>query len=594
MTSFPSAYDAATLCEAFQLTARECESAVALRTPGAEVEITWGEYGERVRSIAAGLASLGVARGDAVALMMVNRPEFNLVDTAALHLGATPFSIYNTSASEQIAHVLGNAGARVAVVEEQFIDRIAPIADGAGLATIVSIDGTAGNLSLAELEELGRASDLDFDAAWRAVKPADTLTLVYTSGTTGPPKGVELTHGGMLAALRAVRDVSGVQPGGQAVSYLPAAHIADRLTAHYWPMTLGTTVTCVSDPRTVGAVLPEVRPTFWVGVPRVWEKLRAAIESQLGQLPEPQRAATLGAIDTGRQMVAHQRAQETIPDDLREAHARADAQVLTRLRASLGLDQVEWMVIGAAPSAPEMLEFFAALGLPISEVWGMSETCGIHTANPRDEVRIGTVGTPLPGVDVRLADDGELLARGANLMRGYRGQPEATREAIDEHGWLHTGDIAQIDADGYVRIVDRKKELIINAAGKNMSPSNIEMALTSSSSLIGQACVIGDRRPYNVVLVVLDPDAGAAFARDRGLSDASPEALAHDTELHATIAACVEQANGRLSRVEQIKRFLVVGEEWTPDGEELTPTMKLKRRAIDVKYAAQIEALYRD
>lgn len=603
MTSFPEeaghsvastsrAYRARTLCEAFQLTSRDREDVVALRTPGSDVEITWGEYAERVHSIAAGLASLGVERGDAVALMMVHRPEFNLIDSAAIHLGATPFSIYNTSAPEQIVEILANAGARIAVVEEQFIDRISPILEKTGLMTLVSLDGTSGTLSLADLEDLGDSLDFDFEAAWRDVQPADLVTLVYTSGTTGPPKGVELTHGGMLAALRAVRAVTDLRPVGRTLSYLPSAHIADRLTAHYWPMILGTTVTCVADPRSVGEVLQEVRPTFWVGVPRVWERLRGAIEVRVEQQPEPQRSAIRNAIDLGCRVVSLQQSGEAIPEPLREDHADADARVLAGIRAGLGLDQAEWMVVGAAPSAPELLEFFAGLGLHISEVWGMSETCGVHTANPRHATRIGTVGPPLPGFDVRLADDGELLARGGNTMRGYRGQPEETRDAIDENGWLHTGDIAEIDSHGYVRIVDRKKELIINASGKNMSPANIEMRLRSSSPLIGQACVIGDRRPYNVALVVLDPVAATVFARDRGLIDSTPSALARSAELNAAVAACIEQANCRLSRVEQIKRFVVLGEEWTPDSEELTPTMKLKRRAIAVKYAEEIEALY--
>jgi long-chain acyl-CoA synthetase len=520
----------ATLCEAFQITASQRPGEVALRTPDDGVSITWAEYADRVERIAGGLASLGVGRGDTVAIMLLNRPEFFLIDTAALHVGATPFSVYNTSTREQIEYLFSNAGNRVVVTQREF----QPLLEGL----------TEHLVLVEELEafEERTPSGFNFEESWRAVEPEDVLTLIYTSGTTGPPKGVQLTHRNMMAELRGTAAVLPSTPGGRATSFLPSAHIADRWASHYLSgMTYGHTVTCVADPRTIVQHLSSVRPTAWGSVPRIWEKIESALRKQgiqdPAQLPEEMRAGIL---------------------------------------AKLGLDQAEFVVSGAAPIAPETLQFFLALGLPIQELWGMSETSCCATINPRDDIRIGTCGPPMPGVELRLAEDGELEVSGEIVMAGYRNDPEKTREAIGDDGWLRTGDIAEFDDDGYVKIVDRKKELIINAAGKNMSPANIESRLKSAHELIGQVVVIGDRRPYNVALIVLDPEAAAGF----------------DGDVQATIAEAVEKANGQLSRVEQIKRYTILDEEWLPGGDELTPTMKLKRKPIAAKYSAEIEALY--
>jgi long-chain acyl-CoA synthetase len=555
----PSALSAATLCEAFQITAGERPDAVALRTPGDGMSVTWAQYADRVRGIAAGLASLGVRRGDTLALMLVNRPEFHIADAGAMHLGATAFSVYNTSTPAQVDFLFNNAGNRVVITERQFLPVVLEAKQGApALEHVVLIDGDdEGTVSLAELEQMGDAG-FDFEATWRSVEPDDVLTLIYTSGTTGPPKGVQLTHRNLMAEIRAVVDRLPTKPGGRIISFLPSAHIADRWASHYQSsMVLGFTLTCLSDPRAIVQTLPEVRPTAWGSVPRIWEKIKAALEAQ-------------GVTD---------------PSALPEEHKAA-------IRQKLGLDECAWLVVGAAPTPVEVLDYFAALGLPICELWGMSETSSCATINPPHAVKIGTCGPPLQGVEVKLAEDGELLVRGDIVMTGYRGEPEKTRESLDADGWLHSGDVAEIDADGYVKIVDRKKELIINAAGKNMSPVNIEARLKTAHPLIGTAVAVGDRRPYNVALVVLDPDVCAAWAKERGLADGSPAALARDDEVRATIASAVEQANSHLSRVEQIKKFEILEEDWHPGGDELTPTMKLKRRPIAEKYAAQIESLY--
>jgi long-chain acyl-CoA synthetase len=591
------ALDAATMCEAFQITAAERPDQVALRTIGDGVSITFAEYASRVRGLAGGLHALGVGAGDTVGLLLSNRPEFHLVDTAAMHLGATPFSIYNTSSPEQIAFLLGDAENRVLVVETALLDRARDaIEQGGRVEHLILVDGTADEtLTLAELEAADPPGGFDFDAAWRAVRGEDILTLIYTSGTTGPPKGVQLTHANELAECRGVDAVGRPRPWGSVVSFLPHAHIADRGLSHYAQMVWGHTVTCCPDVTQVFAHVADCRPTFFGAVPRVWEKLQAALEAGIAAEPDDaRRAATQRALELGLRKVRLEQRGEAVPDELARAYADAEAAVFSKIRARIGLDRAEWFMTGAAPSPLEMLEFFAAIGIPICEVWGMSELTSISTLVPSDDLRLGTVGPAIPGVEVRLAADGEILVRGETVMAGYRNQPEKTAETIDVEGWLHSGDIGEIDEAGFLKVIDRKKELIINAAGKNMSPANIEQQLKQASPLIGQAIAVGDRRPYNVALIVLDPDAAQAFAQRHELADASPEAMAEEPLVLEEVQAGVERANSHLSRVEQIKRFRVLGCDWAPAGDELTPTMKLKRKPIHEKYAREIEALYAD
>ncbi len=583
---------ASTVCEAFQITAAENAERVALRTPGGKIELTFAQMGRRVRQIATGLHALGVRRGDTVGLMLRNRPEFNVCDAAAMHLGATSFSIYNTCSPEQVAYLFANAANRVVITELEFLETIRA-AGIDSLEHVICVDGApAGAVALADVESTD-AADFDFEAAWRAVTPEDLITICYTSGTTGPPKGVELTHANVLAEAHAVSGLIPVGPGDRLTSFLPHAHMADRYSAHYTLMLYGPEMTVISDASEVAAVLPEVRPTLWGAVPRVWEKMKAGLEAAIEADPDPARKqAVHWAIDTGLRCVRAEQAGERLSAELIAEHDRADELVLGKLRERLGLDEAKMLVSGAAPTPVDVLEFFFALGLPICELWGMSELTLVATCNPSERPRIGTVGPPVPGIEVRLAEDGELLCRGPILMRGYRGDPQGTAEAIDADGWMHTGDIAAIDPDGYVRIVDRKKELIINAAGKNMSPANIEARITASSSLVGQSIAIGDRRPYNVALIVLDPDIAAEWATEHGLADATPAALANDPGIHDEVARAVEKANTHLSRVEQVKRFAILPLDWLPGGDELTPTMKLKRKPIADKYAVEINALY--
>jgi long-subunit acyl-CoA synthetase (AMP-forming) len=581
-----------TLPHAFQETAALQPDSVALRTVGDQVVITWGEYADRVRKIATGLSALGVERGHTVGVLLRNRPEFHLIDTAVMHLGAIPFSIYNTSAPDQVRYLFSNAENNIVFTEKEFLPTVK--AAGAILAQVIVVDADVdGCLTLEHLESLGAKADFDFDSVWRAVRPDDVATLIYTSGTTGPPKGVELTHTNLVAAFSAIVDLIGMRPNDRITSYLPHAHIADRVSSHYANLVLGVQVTDVADPKAIAEALPDVRPTVWLGVPRVWNKIKAGIETKLStEATGIRRLLARWAINTGIKAARLTLAGKPVPSSLAFRHNIAERLVLTKLRHALGLDQMRWGVIGAAPTPVETIEFVWGLGIPVYEVWGMSESVGCGTSNRPGASKVGSVGQALSGVEISTAGDGELLIRGPVVMKGYRHQPEKTIEAIDLDGWLHTGDIGTIDEQGFVTIVDRKKELFVSEAGKNLSPSNIEMAIQSTSALIDQVVSFGDARPYVTALVVLDSEAVAAQAATLGMADSSLAAFAQHREAREMLTAAVLEGNAKLSRVEQIKRFLIVGTPWEPGGDELTPTMKLKRKPIAEKYAPEIDKLY--
>jgi long-chain acyl-CoA synthetase len=592
-----AALEEPTMCAAFQVTAAERADKPAIRTKGDEFSITWGEYAERVEKIAAGLAALGLERGQTIGIMLNNRPEFHLVDTGAMHLGATPYSVYNTYTAEQIEYLVSDAANTILVTEGDYLDTVMKVKEACGTVEhVIDVDGGGreGTMSLAELEEKGEASsDFDFEAAWKAVEPDDVLTLIYTSGTTGPPKGVQIMHKNELTAGRSFDQIIQFPNGASVVSYLPMAHIAERSCSQYLPTMFGFTVTDCPNAREVVGYLPEVRPSWFFSVPRIFEKLKAAIEAGIAHEEDAdKKKATEWAIDVGLKKVRAEQAGEEVSDELAQEHAKADEMVLSKIRGRLGLDRLEALNVGAAPCPAEVIEFFHALGLPLAELWGMSETCGAGCCNTPEHIKIGTVGPAAPGVEIKLAEDGEVLMKSGVVMKGYRNDEEKTKETIDSDGWLHTGDIGELDGDGFLKIVDRKKELIINAAGKNMSPANIEAKVKTSSNLIGQAICIGDRRPYNVALISLDPDAAPGFAREHDLDDDSFSAMAGDQAVIDEVQKGVDRANEQLARVEQIKKFKILPEDWEPGGDELTPTMKLKRKPIHEKYEKEIEALY--
>jgi len=581
VTSFPAA---------FQQTAARLGDGTAI--VDGDRTVTWNELRSLARAAAGGLASLGVSKGDTVALMLNNRLEFFPIDLGAVTLGAVPFSIYQTASPEQIAYVVGDAGAKVAIVEKGFLEIFEKARkELPDVEHLIVLDGDGGTGSYEDL--LAADPDFDDEAAAAGVGLDDLLTLIYTSGTTGPPKGVELTHRNLLGLVAGVDDlIDFPEEGGKIISWLPAAHIAERGAHYYLPLSKGGSVTVCPDPRQIIEFLPTVRPTWFFAVPRVWEKLKAGLETMLASLPDEQREPAQKGLEAAIAKVRAEQAGEAVPEEVVAAAAAMEEQMFANLRAHLGLDQVLAVNVGAAPTPVEVLEFFHAIGIPVAELWGMSETCGAATVNPPGKVKLGTVGPPLPGVEIRLADDGEVQVRGSLIMAGYRNLPEKTAETLDEERWLATGDIGEIDEDGYLRIVDRKKELIINAAGKNMSPASIESHLKAASPLIGQAVAIGDARPYNVALIVLDPEYAPAWAAKQGIDADGVAALAENEQVLAAVQEAVDEANAKMSRVEQIKRFELLPEDWLPGGDELTPTMKLKRRPIADKYEAEIEGLY--
>ena len=522
----------ATLCRAFQRTAAKEPDSIALR---GDETVTWGEYARRVKAIATGLHALGVRAGDVVAILIGNRPAFNLADTAALHLGATPFSIYATEPVERMRALMEVSGARVLITDDE---RGPAVSESA--------------VSVSELEQMD--GDLDFDAAWRAVTPDSIACLIYTSGTTGAPKAVQLPQ---RAIMHSLAGVDALAPHGEehrGVSFLPNAHITDRFICHYSTTWLGGTLTCVADHEHLWDTLREVRPTRFHGVPRTFEKLADQARARIDAEPALQ--------------VAFERSMTALRD------GRHDAEALAPVREHLGLDQVEWLSVAAAPSAYATLEFHHAIGLNLAELWGMSEFM-MAIMNPPDRVKLGTVGLPLPAVQARLAGDGELLLRGPHACAGYRNDPEKTAAMLDADGWVHSGDLAAVDEDGYFRIVGRKKEVMINSSGKNLFPAKIEAAVKQSSPLVGHVAVIADRRRYVSALIVPDPEQLAAFAQPA-----------------AEIERAIAEANGRLSRVEHIRAFRIVDEEWVPGGPVLTNTMKLRRASIAERYAELIEEMY--
>ncbi|UGY91949.1 AMP-dependent synthetase/ligase [Streptomyces gobiensis] len=572
--------DAATLCEAFQRTAATRGRAPALRTVQGDV-LTWAQYAERVASVAAGLHGLGVRHGDTVALMLTNRPEFHVADCAAFHLGAIPFSLYNTLPPDQLTDVLTRARARVLVTERRFLALLRPALAGTDVEHLVTVDGSGPGddaIGLAAVEAAA-PTGFDFAATWQRVRPGDLLTLIHTSGTTGRSKAVEITHAGMTAQLDATDELLGITHEDSHLSFLPAAHIADRWASHYTNIRFGTRLTCVPDLKDLPDALTSVRPTLFGAVPAVWQRLKAGLDAALTEADPGLRALVEGCIDTACRLAAGRRAGTLTAEQAKELDEAEP--VLAELRKRIGLDRARVCVTGAAPASAGLVEFFHAIGVPLGDAWGMSELSGMALMNPPGDPRPGTVGRPVPGARIRVAEDGELLVSAPFVMRGYRDEPGLTAGAIDSDGWLHTGDVVTVDDDGNVRIIDRKKDIIINTGGKNMSPTRIESVLLEASPLIGHVVVIGDGRPYNVALITPDREAVTARAAQTGAVDAERE-----------IAAAVEYANTRLSRPERIRAHAVLRDAWEPGGPELTVTLKVRRGAVEQRYAQLIESFY--
>ena len=588
---------ATNLCHYFQQRVAENADELAITNADGSVRLTWSEYGAQVRRASAALASEGLNSGDVVAIMLSNRPEFHIVDAGVMHLGAIAFSVYNTSAPEQIDYLFSNSRPKIVVTERQFENKVREAlamrrAEGDTFTRrVVVIDSDEKAEGLEEFLDQG-ADDFDFDAAWQAVDPDDILTLIYTSGTTGNPKGVELTHANLLYQLGVISAVVGDLSDGRVISYLPDAHLINRWICQYAPMYFTIEVTDVDDPKILVDVLGKVHPTFFVAVPMLWYKIVGKVKSTIAAEEGIKGTLLRWATGIGARR-AEARVAGTSPsrrDAL--AYAVADRLVLSTLREKLGMDQLTAAVSGAAPIDASTLVFLSSLGIDVLEAWGLSETSAVTTVNPAAKPRFGTVGKAIPGTEVALGEDGEVLVRGGGVMRGYHRDPVYTAASIDEYRWVHTGDIGELDDEGYLTIIDRKKELIINDGGKNISPANIEGALKAASTLIGSAVAVGDRRPHISALITLDPDAATEFAARSEVDASDPADLAMHPEVRSAIASAVEAANARLSRVEHVRTWEILPTFWAPGSDELTPTLKLRRAPIARKYADQIDALY--
>jgi long-chain acyl-CoA synthetase len=596
-----------TICDHLRETAENSGDAPALSDQAGDgagwQTLTWGQTRQQVLELAAGFAALGLAQGERVALMLPNCSEHILADLAAVHAGGTPVTFYATLAAEQIAYVAGDCDTRIAVLDgaaelarwQQILD------DLPGVKKIIVRDPAAcpaGDqyLTWDAFAVLGRerfAADPGIvTARVAAIGPEDPVTLLYTSGTTGNPKGVPLTHHNVLYEVAAAASTGSVATEVRWVSYLPLAHIAERMFSIYLPVATAGHVHFCPQPTELVRLLGVVKPTSFFGVPRVWEKVRAGIQALLTmEQDQAKREAVARAMDTGRRYVQSRQFGHSAPAGLDEEFARADQAVLGPIRSLLGLGEAEVVSSAAAPLPPDVGDFFAGLGMTILDIYGMTETTGAFTSNTPDAFKLGTVGRVFPGMEVQIAEDGEIWVRGPITTSGYLNLPEQTAALIDADGWLHTGDIGRLDDDGFLSVVDRKKELIITAGGENVSPAAVENLLVAHP-LIGQALAFGDMRPYVVALLTLDGEVAPAWAKAHGVEATSLPELAASPVVLAAVGEAVSAANERLARVQQVKRWRLLPVEWTADTEELTPTLKLKRRIVHAKYADDIDGLY--
>jgi long-chain acyl-CoA synthetase len=564
----------------------------ALGVLGQEGVLTWRGLRDRVAALSRGLAGLGLGSGDRMLIMMSGRPEHWIADLAAVHLGAVPSTVYATLSTAQLAYLARHSGAKIVVVEDDPArTRWEAIVADLAQPPLILVAGA----SLDDAETRGRAAhEADpgaFEKTWQEVRPDQPVTMLYTSGTTGDPKGVLLTHGNVIYQSVVLEATVTTPDHPKSLAYLPLAHIAERMLGIYNPIYRAGHVTICPDPTMLLAGLVTVRPTSFFGVPRIWEKMVAGVQAQLAAADPQIRGAVEMASAVALEVYKLRGAEQPVPTELQIKHAALDAQVLRPLRAKLGLDQVLWPGSGAAPIPVDVLLHLAGIGIDVLEVWGMTETTGTATINTPDHFRTGTVGRVNPGMELKLADDGEILVRGPLVAAGYLQPGGGIAPIVDADGWLATGDVGSVDADGYLTITDRKKELIINSSGKNISPAQIENHLRAHP-LIAQAVAIGDRRPYVTALIVLDAEYLPAWARQNGLDDTTADALATHPALLAEISAAVAAANEKLARPEQVKTFRVLPTAWTPESGELTPTLKLRRRVVQERYAETISSLY--
>jgi long-chain acyl-CoA synthetase len=569
-------------------------------------DYSWADYGAMARAFGLGLAELGVRRADVVAILGQTRHEWVVADVGAIGIGAVTVGLYPTLAPEGIGsmhYVLDHSEAKVLVVESAatFKEKIAPIASKLPRLQhiIVWDDADAARaidprvVSFDDVKALGEKAHARDPLAWQraseAAMPGDLALLIYTSGTTGQPKGAMITHGNVASMVRAVEQMHPQSDDGSIVSFLPLAHAAERCVGLYGRIKTGVATHFARSIETLLEDIAEAKPTRFGSVPRIFEKVYARVMGEIAKLDAPMKELAKQAIAAGVRAAKAKRAGEETDDQTKMLAMAFDGRIGAMVRARFG-GRCEWFVTGAAPTAVEILELFDACGMPTYEVYGLTETTGVLTSNRPDALRFGTVGKPIPGVEIRIADDGEILARGPNIFPGYFKEPAATAEALKD-GWFHTGDIGKLDADGFLVITDRKKNILITAGGKNITPSNIENEV-KNDPLVSYCHMHADRRPFPIALVCLDPERLAAIAKERALPGTTAAELKDHPAIVSEVQAAIDRANAAFARYEQIRKFAILPHELSIDGGELTPTLKVKRKDVDAKYAAVIEALY--
>jgi long-chain acyl-CoA synthetase len=561
--------------------------------------LTWRQYRQAVHEAAAGFQDLGVGEGEFVAIMAGNRPEHVIADYAAIHSGATAVTIYSTLTAPQVQYIADNCKATVAVLENlEFMKRWEEIrSELPNLRYVVLMSGAENYdtaewvLSWDELLIRGKKRlESDPETVTRAadaITPDTLATLIYTSGTTGTPKGVMISHRNVVWTAECLRRAADIDLGPRMVSYLPLAHIAERLATHYLATYLAGQVWFCPNLAGVLEYIQEARPTLFVGVPRVYEKFHSRLTARFADTHGIKKTLLDRALDANRKRVLAEQDGKSGP----MMAGMLDSIVLSKVREQLGMDQVEVAITAAAPINPDLILFFQTLGIPLFELYGMSETTGPATTNLPNAFRLGSVGKALPGVEVELAADDELLMRGGVITDGYYKLPTDTAEAFDAEGWLHSGDLARIDDDGFVWIVGRKKEIIITAGGKNIAPAKLETIL-GNHPLISKVCMVGDGRKFLSMIVALDHEEAPAWAESHGLAYQDLASFSQLPEVKAEVERAIDEANENVSSVEQVKKWIIVPDEWTPDSGEVTPSLKLKRKVVLDKYSDDIDGLY--
>jgi long-chain acyl-CoA synthetase len=566
--------------------------AVRYKDGGTWVDRSFSEVLEIVRPLALGLTALGIEKGDRVSILGNTRPEWTYFDFAALSIGAIVVPIYQTNSPEECRYVIENSDAKVVIVEDdEQLQKIRDVrAQLPELEQVVLMTGSAPDaISSEDLAAKGAGVDAAlWEQRYSAVTPADICTFIYTSGTTGPPKGCVISHGNYRSMLDMVNETSVIEDEDVSYLYLPLAH-SFALLIQLGSFDLGATIAYWErDPLQILPNLAELKPSYFPSVPRIFEKIYTAANSGMEKQGGLKKAIFDWSIGVGAKMREAERSGRKPGFLLSRSYAFADKQVLSKIRNLFG-GRLRLAVSGAAPINPEILRFFDAAGVLVLEGWGMTETSTAATISKPDDFKVGTIGKPFPGCEVRIADDGEILVKGPNVFQGYHKNEEATRETIVD-GWLHTGDIGEIDSDGFIKITGRKKDIIITAGGKNITPANLEAEI-KQQPLVSQCVVVGDRRPYLVALVTLDPEEAVAYAKEHDLPE-DPAALASNPDIRAAIEAHVEKINQNFARVEQVKKVAILPHDLSQESGELTPTLKVKRAVVASKHEGEIEALY--